>query len=281
MSNKLCGQVWDLALPRSERDVLMAMADNADDDGSRCYPSIDHLAWKTDYSPRQVQRAIASLKAKGIVEVEANAEGGRGRLPEYRLYLGRAERKRSWEAVKGDILSRRAPERVTSAHVKGDISGTERVTPATTKGDIRGIPSIYEPVLNPTTEPLRKKEGARPTPSPSPVIDPDDEMAAAMLAGCCLDPELTRPGVLLSVADYAKRLKARKFTPDEVREAAATWHEFLPHLDPEDVEPPHPQQLLEWVGRRRAAKAQRKAAGSRSESKAAAVADWRVPYIER
>ena len=118
-------------------------------------------------------------------------------------------------------------------------------------------------------------------PSPSSVIDPDDGMAAALLEGCCLDPELTRPGVLISVADYAKRLKARKFTPDEVREAAATWAEFLgPNRDPDSIEPPRPQQLAEWAGIRRAAEAQRRAAG-KGVSRATAPTHGLVPVIER
>lgn len=128
------------------------------------------------------------------------------------------------------------------------------------------------------TRPAPKPETRRPTaPSPSSVIDPDDEMQAAFLEGCGLDPELTRSSVLISVADYAGRLRRRKFTAEEIREAAATWHEFLPHRDPEDLEPPHPQQLAEWVARRRASKAMASAT-----SKARPVAQtFRVPFIER
>jgi hypothetical protein len=54
------------------------------------------------------------------------------------------------------------------------------------------------------------------------------------------------------------------------------------HRRKKSIEPPRPQQLAEWAGIRRAAEAQRRAAGSRSGSKATAVAaDWRVPFIER
>lgn len=287
MSGLLAGRVWTLSLPRCERDVLLAMADHADDDGGRCYPSIDHLAWKTDYSARQVQRALASLKAKKIVEVEAGAEGGRGRLPEYRLHLDRASLKPSWESVKGDILSRRSSQRVTSATAKGDIQSAERVTSGATKGDIPGSLSIYETSLNHQTGNMREKGHTRPAPKPEPrrqtapspssVIDPDDEMQAAFLDGCGLDPELTRSSVLISVADYSRRLKARKFTADEIREAAATWHEYLPHRAPEDLEPPHPNQLAEWVARRRASKAMASAT-----SKARRPAGHLImPFIER
>lgn len=135
------------------------------------------------------------------------------------------------------------------------------------------------------TRPAPKPETRRPTtPSPSSVIDPDDEMQAAFLEGCGLDPELTRSSVLISVADYAGRLKRRKFTAAEIREAAATWHESLgPDRDPDSIEPPRPQQLAEWVARRKASEAMRRKTTGRPDlkSKPGWVGHMLVPMIER
>lgn len=188
MSAKLMGQVWGVAVPRCEREVLLALADHSDDHGRGARPSIGYIAWKTDFSERQVQRAINALKAKGIVDVGAHATGGRGRAPEYRLCLDRAPRKRPWEEIreerraarqkgdmlspiddvtpteKGDItspfdvqkddtMSPFSAERVTSTTQKGDISSTERVTFPAVKGDTAMSPeplepSVYEPPEN-------------------------------------------------------------------------------------------------------------------------------------
>lgn len=101
-----------------------------------------------------------------------------------------------------------------------------------------------------------------------------------MLEGCGLDPDLTRPSVLVSIADYARRLKGRRFTPDDIRQASATWAECFPNRGLEDIEPPHPQQLAEWVGRRKAAEALRKAAGPKADRAASRAGHGLVPMIE-
>lgn len=56
--------VWPLVLPRTEKFVLLALADNANDEGV-CWPSIATLCKKTCTSEREVQRAIAALDKSG------------------------------------------------------------------------------------------------------------------------------------------------------------------------------------------------------------------------
>ena len=277
--------------------------------GGVCTAAILTIADDLAISVATVKRHLASLVESGYL---SKAGGGKsGRPSTYRLTgkwvmgaEGGSSERTTQVAQKEpppseEVDQNDPPTQLTENHgvAQKELGGSSERTTRSSERATRDIPSSpSSPFMDLSEEeeasrasaPVHTRPAPKPgplprqtPPSPSPVIDPDDEMAAAMLAGCCLDPELTRTAVLISVADYAKRLKARRFTPDEVREAAATWHEFLPHLDPEDVEPPHPQQLVEWVGRRRAAKAQRRAAGSHPGSKAAAVADWRVPFIER
>jgi len=62
-------QVWEKELTHSEQSILLAMADWADDEGRRCYPSHERLAWKTGYSERQVARIIKELVGKGILVI--------------------------------------------------------------------------------------------------------------------------------------------------------------------------------------------------------------------
>jgi hypothetical protein len=66
--------VWPLVLPRSEKFVLLALADNANDDGV-CWPSVQTIARKTCTSEREVQRALADLEKMG--QITRNYRTGR------------------------------------------------------------------------------------------------------------------------------------------------------------------------------------------------------------
>jgi hypothetical protein len=104
MSVKLMGEVWELKLDHATSHVLLAMADHARDDGSRCFPSVGYLSWKTNYSLRQVQRILVSLENTGIIIPVAYQNGGRGFATEYQLVLAAAPRKESYQ-VTGTQLS--------------------------------------------------------------------------------------------------------------------------------------------------------------------------------
>lgn len=67
MSVKIMGMVWDCALPRNEKYILLALADHADHDGRNIYPSVERIAWKTGYDERMVQRITKELVKKGIL----------------------------------------------------------------------------------------------------------------------------------------------------------------------------------------------------------------------
>ncbi len=78
MSITLMSRVWECDLAPNLTFVLLAMADIARDDGSRCYPSVGFLAWKCGYSRRQVQNIIKELRALTILLVVNHDQGGRG-----------------------------------------------------------------------------------------------------------------------------------------------------------------------------------------------------------
>jgi len=99
MSVKLMGEVWELKLDHATSHVLLAMADHARDDGSRCFPSVGYLSWKTNYSLRQVQRILANLENTGIIIPVAYQNGGRGFATEYQLVLAAAPRKESYQVA--------------------------------------------------------------------------------------------------------------------------------------------------------------------------------------
>jgi hypothetical protein len=162
MSIKLMTQVWQrLNCSGGELLLALALADIADDDGDRIYPSVSTLALKTRQSDRQVQRQLKKFRSLTWLQVKKSMKGGRSKTTRYRINP-------VW--INGDNLSpfpdRPMPERVTFE--------TERVTSETLKGDIAMSPdpslSIREPKSarktqsvsrsqkeNPETEKLRRK----------------------------------------------------------------------------------------------------------------------------
>ena len=120
MSAKLTGQVWELELPHKLQAVLLALADNAHDDGTNCYPGVDYLAWKTGYDRRNVQRILRQLEETRLIVSVANAEGGRGRGLEYRIDISKGTRKRPWAEVR-DELRRDKQKRAAECHPLSDL----------------------------------------------------------------------------------------------------------------------------------------------------------------
>lgn len=66
MSIAIMTASWGLALPATEKLVLLALADCANDEGE-CWPSIATIKRKTGAGERTIQRAIRSLEECGVV----------------------------------------------------------------------------------------------------------------------------------------------------------------------------------------------------------------------
>ena len=60
---------WELKLPPTPKFVLMALADEANDDGY-CFPGQRRLALKCSIDARSVRRMIGVLAAEGYVVVK-------------------------------------------------------------------------------------------------------------------------------------------------------------------------------------------------------------------
>lgn len=60
--------VWALDLASTDKLVLLALADNANDDGA-CWPSIHTIGTKASLSNRAVQMSIARLKTSGHLRI--------------------------------------------------------------------------------------------------------------------------------------------------------------------------------------------------------------------
>jgi len=68
MSITTMSEVWELDIPTAEKLVLLAIADNADDDGF-CYPGKKHVARKCCLTDRDVMKHISRLQDRGIIEI--------------------------------------------------------------------------------------------------------------------------------------------------------------------------------------------------------------------
>lgn len=69
MSIKVMTWAWELKLPPAPKFVLMALADEANDDGY-CFPAQRRLATKCSIDARSVRRMISVLAAEGYVVVK-------------------------------------------------------------------------------------------------------------------------------------------------------------------------------------------------------------------
>ena len=57
--------VWEIDLPPGEKLVLLALADQANDAGTQCWPSVETIAKRSGQGIRTVRRALASLEKAG------------------------------------------------------------------------------------------------------------------------------------------------------------------------------------------------------------------------
>jgi Helix-turn-helix domain len=137
MSIRVMSMVWENGPEKaSERMLLLALADNANDAGGRCFPSVETLARKCCLSERQVQRVLRSLEEGGWILVEFG--NGRHVTNQYQIVVEKVAYTPPVSPVTpwGD-----EPETVTSA--------TETVTSATEKGDTHVTRTTREPSLQP------------------------------------------------------------------------------------------------------------------------------------
>ncbi len=148
MSVKLMALVFDdYPGPPLEKLTALAVADHADHDGGRIWPTIDALAAKTGNSERTVQRHLRNMEERGWLEVVKHSNG-RGSRTEYRMPI---------ERIKGVTVTPFSdPERVTPVSPikteKGDNGDTKGCQPrqerVTTETNI-----VCEPSTEPSTEP--------------------------------------------------------------------------------------------------------------------------------
>lgn len=193
-------RVWELDLPHNQKWVLLALADIADDDGTHCYPSVDYLAWKTDYSDSQVRRIMSQLRKSRLIVPVAFETGGRGKSTHYHLHLENGSQKLpfvpAWERERreanGDEEGKENPSKMTpfAAGSVENHSTDARVSAAQNPRNMTGFSEVDEgnpsahaqETLAPETEtlaPVRENPSIAMTDNPSGTVtepsgDPGD-----------------------------------------------------------------------------------------------------------
>ncbi len=155
--------VWGLKLPHNQFEVLMALADAAHDDGSRCFPSVGLVAWMTDYSDRQVRRLLASLRTDGLIEAVAFDHGGT-RPTEYQLHLDRGVQKPPRRPTMSGLPNDDAPHDTTVSSPPGTAMAKAPDTvmadePSLTVNQPSGEPSVHSETDTAWLRTLRSVDG--------------------------------------------------------------------------------------------------------------------------
>jgi hypothetical protein len=78
---------WNSTTSGNERLVLLAIADEADDDGRNAFPSVRRLAGKVNCHPATILRAVVRLEKSGELSVIRPESPAPGRGNRYRIHL--------------------------------------------------------------------------------------------------------------------------------------------------------------------------------------------------
>lgn len=138
MSVKVMAMVWEhYPVGGGELLTALAYADHAHDDGAGVRPSVAHIAKKTRQSERTIQMHLAAMRQTTWLLTVRYAEGGRGRVTEYRVNP-------SWISNPAGFAPFLRPiERVQSTAEKGAVDGA--------KGCKAFAPQPPRTIIKPTT----------------------------------------------------------------------------------------------------------------------------------
>lgn len=137
MSNRVLNWVFEQSpTTGNDRLVLIAIADEADDDGTNAYPSVDRISRKARVNKRTTMRCLARLEETGTLIVNRPERRGRGHFNTYVVVM---------EApASGDRVTPDATGRETAR--KGDSEDRERARKGAPMSALDPLPlGSYEP----------------------------------------------------------------------------------------------------------------------------------------
>lgn len=195
MSARLMGAAFYVRIPTSEKFLLLALCDHANDDGHHIWPGQARLSVKVDLTPRRIRQLMVSLKDRGLVERLRGSAPGRG--SEYRIDIGRmAQLAREGEA---EVKRRQsvAPVDESTAEIPDERRQSQALTAA--------IAISSKPSVEPSVEPSGKKRSV--------VLSDDQFLAqlAKLYPGLDVAAELRKMDAWLLTPKGRGRKKTRAF----------------------------------------------------------------------
>jgi len=130
MSVKVTSMVWKSKMPSTAKIVAVRLADFADDEGGRIFPSNARVAADCGLSERAVRDAIRTLESMDLLVLVAAEQPGRHLPREYRLDLAALE-KSAAESGGHDV-----PPGTTCRPARGSKAGGT-TCPQTVRGSIK------------------------------------------------------------------------------------------------------------------------------------------------
>lgn len=143
-------EVWRRVCTHAQQSVLLALVDHGDDFGNRIYPSYGYLAWKTQYSSRQVRRVVDDLLKLGVL-TRVERGNSHKKSNRYTVDLTKLAPKPPYRTR--DIVSQLDIQPGTPCHSTRDISASTR--------------DIAMSTQSPSESPYKHKKRVRVTPEDS------------------------------------------------------------------------------------------------------------------
>ena len=141
MSFKVSALAWMVPVEKStERLVLLALADRADDEGKNCYPSVETICGMTQMNRKTVFAVISRLAERGVLSVRKREVHNSN---EYLLHIEDWPKNGSTE--NGTTQKRDNPKTVRQLSRKRYVSCPENGTTVVPK---TGHEPINEPINN-------------------------------------------------------------------------------------------------------------------------------------
>lgn len=146
MSIRMTNMIFEFFVAKPDRKLLaLKLADNADENGLRIFPSVETLARCCCCSERSVQRWLSELVSGGLIQRVKYINGGRGKACEYRInpdFINAhdprvpQDQRPKWEFnctdAQSDLLVSGSPQKGDS---QSPFAKAKRVTGQTQKGD--------------------------------------------------------------------------------------------------------------------------------------------------
>ncbi len=112
MSISLMTDVWKLRLQAPRKMVLLALADNANDEGTDCWPSVGKLVEKCSMSERAIQGHLSALEEDGYIKRHERL----GRSNKFTIYV---------DQIRSELMHKAKSNSPTPAKSAPPVSGPD------------------------------------------------------------------------------------------------------------------------------------------------------------